>query len=281
MVPSIPITDNHLHVDSVNGLGPVEVGRLFSKSGGTHALVVNKALGFATLDEFKQAQDTFLSEVEFMNSETDVVAFPVVGPHPAQLPRLWEVLGPGGAMEVMGLALVHAGDLIRHGRAIALGEVGRPHFEVSNEVMEASNTLLERSLELAADLGCAVQVHMETSTPEQYVELGERARKAGLPPWRVVKHFSPPLVDAGEETGIMPSVISSRGNVRKALKQGDRFLVETDYMDDSGRPGAVLGPRTVPRVTRSLIGEGVLDERSAHRIHVENVEKTYGVEVSL
>jgi TatD-related deoxyribonuclease len=147
--------------------------------------------------------------------------------------------------------------------------------------MEASNTLLDRSLELAADIGCAVQVHMETSTPEQYVELGERARKAGLPPWRVVKHFSPPLVDAGEETGVMPSVISSRENVRQALKQGDRFLMETDYMDDSGRPGAVLGPRTVPRVTMSLLEEGVLEERSAHRIHVENVEKTYGVDVSL
>jgi TatD-related deoxyribonuclease len=205
----------------------------------------------------------------------------VVGPHPAQLAKLWDVLGPGGAGELMVRALEHSADLIRDGRATALGEVGRPHFEVCAEILQVSNSLLDRSMEVAADLGCAVQVHMETSTPEQYAELGERARRAGLPPWRVVKHFSPPLVDAGVRTGVMPSVISSRENVRQALKQGDRFLVETDYMDDSGRPGAVLGPRTVPRVTRSLIEEGVLGEDSVHRIHVENVEKTYGVEVSL
>jgi TatD-related deoxyribonuclease len=281
MVPSLPITDNHLHVDSVNGLGPVEVGMLFSRSGGTHALVVNKALGFTTLDEFRRAQDFFISEVDKMNLETEVRAFPVVGPHPAQLSRLWDVLGPGGARELMELALDHSANLIRDGRATALGEVGRPHFEVPAKVMDASNSLLDRSMELAVDLECAVQVHMETSTPEQYVELGERAKRAGLPPWRVVKHFSPPLVGPGMEAGIMPSVISSRENVRRALTQGDRFLVETDYMDDSSRPGAVLGPRTVPRVTRSLMEEGILDERSAHRIHVENVEKTYGIEVSL
>jgi TatD-related deoxyribonuclease len=281
MVPSLPITDNHLHVDSINGLGPVEVGRLFSRSGGTHALVVNKVLGFATLDEFKRTQNSFLSEVERMNSGTEVIAFPVVGPHPAQLAKLWAVLGPDGTKELMEQALQHSVELIRDRRATALGEVGRPHFEVPEEIIEASNSLLDRSMELAADLGCAVQVHMETSTPEQYAELGERARRSGLPPWRVVKHFSPPLVDVGVQTGIMPSVISSRENVRHALAQGDRFLVETDYMDDSSRPGAVLGPRTVPRVTRSLMEEGVLDERSAHRIHVENVEKTYGIEVSL
>jgi TatD-related deoxyribonuclease len=210
-----------------------------------------------------------------------VRAFPVVGPHPAQLPKLWEILGSEGAVELMELALQHSGELIRDGRATALGEVGRPHFEVSSEVMEASNSLLDMSLELAADLGCAVQIHMETSTLEQYEELGERAERACLSPWRVVKHFSPPLIDAGIQTGVMPSVISSRENVRQALAQGDRFLVETDYMDDLYRPGAILGPRTVPRVTRSLMKDGLLDEQSAHRIHVENVEKTYDIEVSL
>ena len=279
-IPHNPVTDNHLHVDPARGLGAVEVGKLFHRSGGTHALVVNKMAGFSTLEEFRRAAEAFLGEVERMNSHAGVKAFPVVGPHPAQLARLWEVKGPDGAVELMELALAHSGELVGEGRAVALGEVGRPHFEVPEAVMDAANSLLDGALELAADLGCAVQVHMETSTPGQYRELQSRAERAGLQPWRVVKHFSPPLVDAGTATGIMPSVIATRGNVRDALAQGDRFLMETDYMDDSGRPGAVLGPRTVPRVTRALLEEGVLAEESAYRIHVDNVQRTYGVDIS-
>jgi TatD-related deoxyribonuclease len=66
-----------------------------------------------------------------------------------------------------------------------------------------------------------------------------------------------------------------------ALAQGDRFLMETDFMDDSSRPGAVLGPRTVPRVTSALLDEGLMSGEAAHRIHVDNVQRTYGVEISL
>jgi len=278
---NLPVTDNHLHVDSMRGLGPVKVGRLFSRSGGTHAMVVNRAVGFSNIGEFRRAQEAFLSDVGKMNTQAGIRAFSVVGPHPAALPRLWEVMGKRGAVDLVRQALESSAGLVREGRATALGEVGRPHFEVPADVMEASNSILDRSLELAADIGCAVQLHMESSTPGQFRELRARADRAGLPPWRVVKHFSPPLVEAGRETGIVPSVISTRENVREALSQGDRFLMETDYMDDPDRPGAVLGPRTVPRVTRALLGEGTMDLASARRIHVENVERTYGIDVSI
>jgi TatD-related deoxyribonuclease len=79
----------------------------------------------------------------------------------------------------------------------------------------------------------------------------------------------------------MPSVTASRKNIEAALSQGDRFLMETDYVDDRQRPGAVLGPKTVPRLTRQLMAEGILRESSAERIHREHVERTYGVEVTL
>jgi len=277
----LPVTDNHLHIDSERGLGPVQVGRLFSRSGGTHAMVVNRAVNFSNIGEFRRNQETFLSDVEKMNSAVGIRAFPVVGPHPAALPRLWEAMGKQKAIELVKQALESSAGLVRDGRATALGEVGRPHFEVPADMMDASNSILDRSLELAVDIGCAVQLHMESSTPVQFRELRARADRAGLPPWRVVKHFSPPLVVTGRETGIVPSVVSTRGNIREALAQGDRFLMETDFMDDPDRPGAVLGPRTVPRVTRALMEEGTMDESSARRIHVELVERTYGIDVSI
>ena len=79
----------------------------------------------------------------------------------------------------------------------------------------------------------------------------------------------------------MPSVVASRSNLRQALGQGTRFLMETDYIDETTRPGAVLGPKTVPKMTRWLLREGLLDLDSAAAIHSENVSGVYGINVSL
>jgi len=286
MISLGPVTDNHVHVDARNGLGPVQTAKLFHRSGGTHMLVVNKmvsdyGIGLRSTDDFRRAAALFLSSVKEINERTPVKAFAVIGPHPAELVGLWDVVGEERALSVIEGALRFSAEMIRDGKALALGEVGRPHFPVSDEMLEASNRLLDLAFSLAADVGCAVQLHTESSTPEQYAELASRARSMGLRPERVVKHHSPPLVGAGERTGILPSIVAKRPNIEEALSQGNRFLMETDYIDDRTRPGAVVGPRTVPRLTRSLLERGLLDEGSLNRIHVLNVEKTYGVEISL
>jgi TatD-related deoxyribonuclease len=104
-----------------------------------------------------------------------------------------------------------------------------------------------------------------------------RADKVGLAAENVVKHFSPPLITKKENAGLMPSVLASKKNIREALSKGCRFLMETDYIDDPHRPGAVLGPKTVPKVTKQLLVEGVMTVEQAERIHKVNPEKTYRV----
>jgi len=56
-----------------------------------------------------------------------------------------------------------------------------------------------------------------------------------------------------------------------------RLLMETDYIDDPRRRGAVLGPKTVPKVTKKLLEKGVMTVEQAEIIHVVNPKKTYGV----
>ena len=53
-------------------------------------------------------------------------------------------------------------------------------------------------------------------------------------------------------------------------------MMETDYIDDLKRPGAVLGPKTVPRRTIELMKKGTLTEKQAYMIHKKNPERTYG-----
>ncbi len=285
MEEEIPITDNHMHVNPSGGKGPREVARTFARSGGTHIMVVNKLLeeGNTKLGcrrDFVRALDGFLECVEMMN-DAGVRAYGVVGPHPVQLVKLWEPLGGDRAVELMVEALELSAGLVREGRAVALGEIGRPHFQVSQEVWEASNDLMAHAFDLAADLGCAVQLHTETGDRSQFEEISGIARKSGLSPEKVVKHHSPPLEAAGRETGLMPSILARKDEMGRALREGSRFLMETDFMDDPRRPGAVLGPRTVPRVTRRMIRDGDMDPEAAWAIHATNVERTYGIEVSL
>ena len=52
-------------------------------------------------------------------------------------------------------------------------------------------------------------------------------------------------------------------------------MLETDYMDDPRRPGAVLGPKTVPKRTRQLLEAG-LDEEILYNTHVDLPERIYG-----
>jgi TatD-related deoxyribonuclease len=57
--------------------------------------------------------------------------------------------------------------------------------------------------------------------------------------------------------------------------------MESDYMDENSRPGAVIGPKSVPRYTNQLLSAGLITEEDWFRIHAETVEKVYGVSVTL
>ena len=54
-------------------------------------------------------------------------------------------------------------------------------------------------------------------------------------------------------------------------------MLETDYMDDLRRPGAVRGPKTVPKRTNQLLNAG-LDEELLWRAHVDLPNELYGQE---
>jgi len=159
---------------------------------------------------------------------------------------------------------------------LAIGEIGRPHFPVSSDVWRASNKILERAMALAKEVGCAVVLHTESATPENMRELALMADKVGLDRKRVVKHYSPPLVLPEENFGLMPSVLVGRDSAERAITKGTRFLMETDFLDDPRRPGAVLAITTVPKRTKMLLQKGLMTEEQAYKIHVDNPQMTYG-----
>src|SRR5690606_33784003 len=110
----IPITDNHIHVDPVNGEGPLEVAKKFQRAGGTVMIIPNKptwTLGDSCT--FKEAMDQVIKYVDEINSQTDVQAFAIVGAHPAELSRLIkEGISLEKAEQYMREALQYAQEIV-------------------------------------------------------------------------------------------------------------------------------------------------------------------------
>lgn len=273
-----PVLDNHVHLQPAGR--NVEAVKDFLKAGGTHLIVSHMPYPEAperSADDFSRAYEITLRMVGMARS-AGAVAFATVGPYPVQLLELVKEMPLERAVEVMKGGMDRAADLVREGKAIALGEIGRPHFPVSEEIMTASNDILSYGMMMAKECGCPVVIHAESATPETMEELGRMADGVGLPRDKVVKHYCSALVTPEESRGIYPSVLASRPLVQEAMGKGDRFLLETDFMDDPGRPGAVLAITTVPKRMRQLLEKGA-DPGVLWKLNKDNPEKVYGIEV--
>lgn len=271
----VPILDNHLHLDPIHGRG-VAAAEEFARAGGTHLLVLNKpSWGFVDEDDVGTAtgfRETFEITCEVTAEASDVLpgrAWPVLGVHPALISRLVDRgYEPTEARDVMQQGLEIAAEFVANGPALAI-KSGRPHYDVSDAAWEASNDVMRHAFSLAAETGCAVQLHTEGG--EDFVAVAEWAEERGLPRERVVKHYSGGYVD-----GPIASVLANRDELELAAETGEPFLMETDFLDDSDRPGAVLGPKTVPKRVNWLLEHGYED--AVYNAHVDTPARVYGID---
>ncbi len=271
-----PVLDNHFHVRRDGRF--VDAVQAFADAGGTHVTLipVPGTEPKRTKTDWRDFFERHLEDVETIRRQTSVAVLPAVGPYPVELHRMAEASSLDEAVDAFRPGYDAAHDLVVEGRALAIGEVGRLHFEVPADVQEACTELLVYGMERAKDAGCPVILHTEHATPDVMHELAKLADRAGLDRDRVVKHYAGPLVRDDECHGLVPSVIASKSNVAEAIEKGDRFLMETDYIDDLDRPDVVLPPHQVPKRTKALIAQGV-DDESLWRIHKEIPERLYGV----
>lgn len=272
--PPFPITDDHIHIDPRNGRG-IEAVKDFRRAGGTHLFLVSKpSSSFGIFPESGDGYAPVFEEtlrVAGLVAETGLAVYPVLGVHPAEITQIAERAGLDRAIAVMRGGLDLAARYVCEGRAVAL-KSGRPHYEVAPEILEASNEILFHAIMLAKDAGCALQIHAESGPCTDVVTMAEQA---GMQPERIVKHYATP------DTPLTPSFIAKHEAVPVLARGGRYFTMESDYMDENSRPGAVIGPKSVPRITRHLLEKGDIGTEDCHRIHVDTVERVYGVDITL
>jgi len=272
--PAFPITDDHIHIDPVNGRG-IEAAKDFLRAGGTHLFLVSKPSWSLSVhptcgDDYRTVFDETLRVAEMVR-DIGLGVHAVLGVHPAEISRLTERMSLAQAVTVMKAGLDCAARYVLEGKAVAL-KSGRPHYDVNPEILAASNDVLAHALDLAAECRCALQIHAESGPCIDVVEMAQRAK---VPIERVVKHYGSP------ETPLHPSLIAKHEAIPQLTREKRYFTMESDYMDENSRPGAVIGPKSVPRYTNLLLKNGLISQDDCFRIHAETIERVYGVVITV
>jgi len=267
MAEKIPVYDNHIHMDPAGR--NVDAIKEFEAAGGTGFTLVTlpyRQVRITKGDDFIDSYDITFSLAEKARDSTNLEINIAVGPYPVLILPLAEHYGLEKAEEFLMKGMDIAAKLVGEGKACALGEIGRPHFDVPADIWDASNRILSRGMEYAKELDCPVIIHSE-SKEDTNLSLSKMAGAAGLKPGLVIKHSSPPFVTEEETHGVMPSIPASKKNINEALGKGSkRFMLETDYIDDPEKPDMMMPVTTVPTKIKTFLANGKFTIEDVNRI---------------
>ena len=276
-IAGLPVVDHHCHL-SAAGEGTNAVAR-FRAAGGTHLFVATQNYeGTVPLDlDAYQRQFTATEKLALAaHAATGVVAYVVVAPYPIDLVGAADRLGLAKAVDLAERALDLAGRWVRERRAVALGEVGWPHFPIPAELEAAAKRVFRHALEVAREAGCPAVVHSPDLDAEGWRELDVEAGRAGLPRYRLIKHYARARRDPSPSGAAVPSYLAKRDLVSKVLPDDGPWFLETDYLDDPKRPGAVLDLATVPRRATAIARRGPAEAERLAIPFVRSIEAAYG-----
>jgi TatD-related deoxyribonuclease len=273
----LPVVDHHCHLHP-DGEG-VAAARRFAAAGGTHLLLATQNYTSAvprSIEEYRDQFDTTFRLARSIRADTGVEVRCVVAPYPIDLVHAAPLLGIGPALDLQRNALDLAGRFVREREAVALGEVGTPHFPVDEALRVACESALDHALSVARDVDCPAVVHSTDLDAEGYAGLAARAAHAGLPAGRVVKHYARSLVPREDRAGVVPSFLARRELVNQVLDEKGPWFLETDFLDDRTRPGAVLDLATVPRRAAAIAERGPEATERLRIPFVESFASVYG-----
>jgi len=268
MAEKIPMYDDHIHM-SPSGRN-VDALLDFQAAGGTGLSLVTLPYAEVAItkgEDFATSYDITFNLAKKAKERTNLEINIAVGPYPVLIIPLAAHYGLESAEQFLIKGMEDAAKCVEEGKACAIGEIGRPHFPIEQDIMDASNRVLLRGMELAKENDVPVIIHCESGSTETNRDLSEMARRVGLDPGLVVKHSSPPFVTEAETYGIMPSIPASKKFIAEAFGKGsDRFMIETDYIDDPLKPMAIMDVKTVPNKIKQILGSGMAKEETVYRM---------------
>ena len=252
-----PILDQHMHLDRKNRF--FEAVNEFVISGGTDINLVHKP-DFSNLpktpSDYRKAYQNTLEMATEVRNKFGITVSVILGPHPVAWEHQIHTMGLEKSSSLHLQAVKIALEYISSGHAMCLGEVGRPHYPVSDEIWDASNDLLLKIMKLAAEAKTSIQLHVEDNGEKTYSDLAILCDKAKLSRHLAIRHYAPANISEEFTHGLSVTVSVGKDSISKIVEtlpmSNSYWGMETDFLDDEKRPGAVLGPKTIPKRTQQL-----------------------------
>ena len=277
-----PIIDQHMHLDRNNRY--LDAVSEFINSGGTAINLVHKP-NFSnlplTISDYQSAYDDTIEMAREIREKFGIKVSVILGPHPVSWEKQIHTIGLQESTSLHLKAVKLAINYISTGKAVCLGEVGRPHYPVSLEIWTAANNLLLEIMKLAAEAKISIQLHVEDDGENTYSDLAKLCDKASLPRYLAIRHYAPANISTDFTHGLSVTVSVGKDSISKIVESlpdcNSYWGMETDFLDDKNRPGAVLGPKTIPKRTNQLIEklkEAGYSEDKIYEI-VENIHSNW------
>ncbi len=274
--------DSHAHA-STTGLGYREIVKRFKAAGGRLIVFVQlppSSYGYSTdLEGVRKSLDTHIGICSEVRKELGGVLC-LVGVHPATVDRLVRSSKNVDMVyrELLTSYMRALEDLLRKGLADGLGEFGRPHYPSPPESLVVNELLLVESMRLAKDYDVPIHIHSENSGFITLESIKTFTNLVGLPKDRVLVHHVPPSqAPLYAEAGFHVSVVGKAEVVKELRGLCRNVLVESDYLDDPKRPGAVMYPWDIGPEVMRVVEAGIMERECAEKILLENPASFYGV----
>lgn len=274
--------DSHAHASPL-GLGYDEVVRRFKLGGGRFIVLVQLTpggYGFENdLEGVVKSLEAHVALCDKVKREHGgVLCFG--GLHPAVADRL--------ARSTRGVDSVYSEiergymkkleNLISEGLLDGLGEFGRPHYPSPPESWAINELLLVRSLETARDLDVPVHIHSENAGLITLRSLKLFVDKVGISREKILVHHVPPSqTSIYTREGFYVSIVGKFEVVKTIGSECLNVVIESDYLDDPRRPGAVAYPWDLKHEVLRAVDEGFITEECGEKILMLNPTAFYRV----
>lgn len=273
--------DSHAHA-STTGLGYREIVKRFKAAGGKLIALVQLppgSYGYSTdLEGVRKSLNTHITMCSEVKKELGGVLC-LVGVHPATVDRLIRSSKNVNLLyqELLTSYMRVLEELLRNGLADGLGEFGRPHYPSLPESFVVNELLLVESMRLAKDYDVPIHIHSENSGSITLESIKIFTDFVKLPKDKVLVHHVPPSqTPLYVEAGFYVSVVGKAEVVGELKYSCKNVLVESDYLDDPKRPGAVMYPWDIGSEVMNAVEAGLLERECAEKILQENPTSFYG-----
>ncbi len=282
----IPVADSHAHVNPMRGLGAGEVARRFKNAGGWFIALVSlppTAYGIEGSSVEAYVKVALIHARECRKArEEGLKVYCLAGFHPAEVDKLVERNGlkPLEVLELGFKVLEELSKLVDRGEIDGIGEVGRQHYKTLSERVLVANMILEKAIEISRDKDIVIHMHLEQAG-EATVELVDvivrrlNARREKL----VFHHAEPKVAVEATRRGYQATIPGIPKLLEYVLENLEpTYTIESDYLDDPKRPGAVIYPWDMANHITRIATKSKSVEEKIYKINLDNIVKTYNIE---